>query len=447
MAHRDNISRVYKDIHEDDKSVVSVETTTGLWSGDTSSLSTFYTSGTQLAKEGGAKYFVDIYNADPATTSSAEVQFSISYGHVSGAGSPTLTQQNTSTQSTKAVYMQLKNLLLEPTDAKFSFITAAHTGSGDQIYAISFARSRYKGYVDPGNWEFTLSGSNGHFTFIDDSSQTLGTRRSFAKNGLVFNVATGSLSGTQGSTILGITSSVDPNAGEGFGYFYPQKGIIVLNANVIDSHVGFEPRSDAANRVSKITGSWQAAGALGRGENTSSAVIFVSASDTVAYGVLAGGTNDATPNAPLAPFTSSLQGVSGVYADQYNWHGLYHALVRGADATTLSGVVGSWVAAGGTAAATDEYAPYLARSAEIVSSAHYFLRLNNKEFNYSNNPSFASGSSGQLANADFENDPKVYVTTVGLYNDSNELLAVAKLSRPLEKSFSKEALLRVRLDF
>ena len=58
MAHRDNISRVYKDIHEDDKSVVSVETTTGLWSGDTSSLSTFYTSGTQLAKEGGAKYFV-----------------------------------------------------------------------------------------------------------------------------------------------------------------------------------------------------------------------------------------------------------------------------------------------------------------------------------------------------------------------------------------------------
>ena len=54
---------------------------------------------------------------------------------------------------------------------------------------------------------------------------------------------------------------------------------------------------------------------------------------------------------------------------------------------------------------------------------------------------------GQLSLPDFENDPRVYVTTVGLYNDSNELLAVAKLSRPLEKSFSKEALLRVRLDF
>ena len=90
---------------------------------------------------------------------------------------------------------------------------------------------------------------------------------------------------------------------------------------------------------------------------------------------------------------------------------------------------------------------FQARSAEVVSSMHYFLRLNNKEFNYSNNPSFATGSNGQLTNLDFENDPKVYVTTVGLYNDSNELLAVAKLSRPLEKSFSKEALLRVRLDF
>ena len=44
MAHRDNISRVYKDIHEDDKSNVSLETTTGLWSGDTASLTTVYTS-------------------------------------------------------------------------------------------------------------------------------------------------------------------------------------------------------------------------------------------------------------------------------------------------------------------------------------------------------------------------------------------------------------------
>ena len=37
--------------------------------------------------------------------------------------------------------------------------------------------------------------------------------------------------------------------------------------------------------------------------------------------------------------------------------------------------------------------------------------------------------------------------TGGLYNDSNELLAVAKLSQPVAKDFTKEALIRVKLDY
>ena len=44
-------------------------------------------------------------------------------------------------------------------------------------------------------------------------------------------------------------------------------------------------------------------------------------------------------------------------------------------------------------------------------------------------------------------DPKVYITTVGMYNDRNELLAIAKLSKPLLKSFTREALIRVKLEF
>jgi hypothetical protein len=39
------------------------------------------------------------------------------------------------------------------------------------------------------------------------------------------------------------------------------------------------------------------------------------------------------------------------------------------------------------------------------------------------------------------------MTSIGLYNDSNELLAVAKLSKPLNKDFTKEALIRVKLDY
>jgi hypothetical protein len=39
------------------------------------------------------------------------------------------------------------------------------------------------------------------------------------------------------------------------------------------------------------------------------------------------------------------------------------------------------------------------------------------------------------------------MTTVGLYNDNSELLAVAKMSKPLVKDFTKEALIRVKLDW
>jgi hypothetical protein len=86
-------------------------------------------------------------------------------------------------------------------------------------------------------------------------------------------------------------------------------------------------------------------------------------------------------------------------------------------------------------------------SKETLSSDFIFVRARNSEFNYSENPSFISGSTGELIYDQFIDNPKVYITTVGLYNDNSELLAVAKLSRPLPKDFTKELLIRVKLDF
>ena len=86
-------------------------------------------------------------------------------------------------------------------------------------------------------------------------------------------------------------------------------------------------------------------------------------------------------------------------------------------------------------------------SEETISSDYIFVRARNSEFNYSENPSFISGSTGEVVYDQFINHPQVYATTVGMYNDSNELLAVAKLSRPLLKDFTKESLVRVKLDF
>lgn len=92
-------------------------------------------------------------------------------------------------------------------------------------------------------------------------------------------------------------------------------------------------------------------------------------------------------------------------------------------------------------------ASFTANSSETITSDYIFVRPRSSEYNYSENPSFISGSTGEVLYPSFINNPTTYITTVGLYNDTNELLAVAKLSRPLQKDFTKEALIRVKLDF
>lgn len=364
-----------------------VEVTTGLWTGNTGSLTSFETSQTQLGKT-NSRYFVDVYDQDPDSVTAAEVQFSLAYGHVSGAGSPTLAQDDTSTLATKAVYYQFKNALLDdPEDSLFEFDNST---TSDDIYAISISRARFKSVVDPGNWSISLSGSNGEFTFIDDSLQALGTRRSFARSGNTFNIVSGSISGVSGSTIAGPTAS----NGEGYGTFYPQKGILILNPSAISDTVGFQGR--ATGQIGNIAAF---------GENTGSAINFITEADTV--------------DPPLTPFTGSLAHTTPT--DQYNWYGLLRSMILGAD--------------------------FQARSAETISSQHFFIRLRNNHATTSNNPTWINEADRKVQIEDFEYDPKVFITTVGLYNEQNECLAVAKLSRPLEKSLTKEALIRVRLDF
>jgi len=377
--------RTFVPFNLDDDVVPANQTTvtTGLWSGDTGSLTTLYTSTTQISASG--EYYFDAYDKNPATDTTAEVQFAVAYGHISGGGSPTLAQDDLATLATKATYLQYKNILLDPADDLFTF----GTNSPEHIYVINVQRARLREQLDPGNWLLSLSGSLGKFTFIDDSGQTLSAKSKTSKSGRVFNVCSGSLTGVSGSTVLTSQSA----AGKGFGIVYPDLGIIVLNPDVIVPCVGF-------------TGSLHGGSSTGAGmENYS-----YGSSDT---------------KTPFAPFTGSLttttvNGKTGP-AEQRNHDGLLRSMILGND--------------------------FQARSAETISSTHFFVRLRNKDFNYSNNPTFYNNSNGQILTEDFVQDPHVYATTIGLYNDNKELLAVAKMSRPLEKTFDKEALVRVRLDF
>ena len=112
---------------------------------------------------------------------------------------------------------------------------------------------------------------------------------------------------------------------------------------------------------------------------------------------------------------------NGVDADKKAHHWLYAAIASGSD--------------------------FEARRTENVSTSHYFVRATNREYNFSNNPTFVSGSDNSFAVSSFRRDPKTFITTIGLYNNASELLAVAKTSQPIAKSFDKEVLVKVKLDF
>jgi hypothetical protein len=359
---------IYKKFGTIDKVTNRTEiVTSGIWSGDTGSLDVKanFTSSTQVASVSG-KYYLDVYNK-VTSSGDAEVQFSIAYGDANGYGAPTLTQNDDSTSPTKATYNQYKNVLLDSSDPYFSIYlssSAAGIVAGgtdmNSFYAINVNRARYKERLDPGNISIDLSGSVGFVTLIDDSG---GTDENVTTAGRVYNLVSGSLN--IGTAATASIHSYAAKNGQGYGLFYPDMGIILLNPSALSASVDIK----------------------------------------------------------LAPAYNSIQNV-------------YHQK----SSENTSGSVALLMAISGGA-------DFQVRRTENVSTSHYFVRANNREFNFSNNPTFVTGSTGQFVNSSFERDPKVYITSVGLYDDANELLAVAKTSQPIAKSFDKEIAIKVKLDF
>ena len=88
------------------------------------------------------------------------------------------------------------------------------------------------------------------------------------------------------------------------------------------------------------------------------------------------------------------------------------------------------------------------RSQEELFSKYYFVRAKSKEYNFSSNPSYVTGSLGQIVdNVADRGTPFSYVTGIGLYNNDGELLAVAKTSQPIFKEPGTEVNFKIRLDF
>ena len=358
------MAKIFTGIDDNDKILGrQTEVANGLWSNDTGSLSAIYSASVQIGISG--EYYYDMYNL-PESSTEKEVQFSVAYGHINGGGSPPLSTtvlNGNSTLPTQVIYSQYRNILL-PSGSKFTFGTTEVSAESDEIYVINIARARVKQYLDPGNWQLSLSGSNGIFTFID-TSEFGGTIGQDVIAAVSYDIRSGSIdSGLDSSTTI-------------FGKVFPDYGVIILDPKAISSSVGFV--NPAAN------------GRL-----------------STAF--------------PFAPYTGS-----NVTTYQYQHEGL----VRSISASMAQGF------------------PFVGRSIEKVNSNNYFITLNQNDYNYTNNPSYyiVNSVGERVVRPAFENQPVTYPTTIGLYNGANELLAVAKLSRPVQKAPDKRLTVRVRLDY
>jgi hypothetical protein len=357
---------IYKRFGDFDKVNAKIEiVTTGIWSNGSGSLTTFFTSSTQARTDNSGQFYYNVYDKNPSDET-AEIQFAVAYGNINGSGSTQLSSDDNALLATKSTYAQYRSMLLNDPTAQFQFENAAGTlVNGDSIYAIILNRARYREEMDAGNWSLKLAGSNGTFTFIDDSGKKFGD--TFGKAGRVFTVVSGSLNiGTQNDAT--IVNRVAAGNSQGYGTFYPDRGIIILNPAAIGSVVG---------NVTFSTGSGHSQ-------------------------------------------TATLEGSLATTANAYNHSRLFSAISGGLD--------------------------FEARRTENVSTQHFFVRATNREYNYSNNPTYVD-TAGAFSEPSFTVDPQTYITTIGLYNDSNELIAVAKTSQPIVKSFDKEVLIKVKLSY
>ena len=88
------------------------------------------------------------------------------------------------------------------------------------------------------------------------------------------------------------------------------------------------------------------------------------------------------------------------------------------------------------------------QSTMTIYESQYKCTLNPNEFTYTQNPSAISGSSNSGIVYDFLTGSyfQPYITTVGLYNNANQLVAVGKLSQPLQSSNVSDTTILVNLD-
>lgn len=213
-------------------SVISSETVVrGLWSGDTNTLSTFFT-------QSSTEYYVNVYKEDPSLSGS--VQFSIQYGNINGSGSNLINPNvpNGGYTPSRIVYGEYRNLVFGTETQNFTFDNG--TTTANDIFVINVARSRYKESLLPGSFNLCLVSGSNVIKLTDDSNTTSLTR--FIGENKVFYI----ISGSNGNAYTAAASS------SYYGMMFPDLDIIVLNAtasSVVDLRNYFAPLTTTTSSV------------------------------------------------------------------------------------------------------------------------------------------------------------------------------------------------------
>lgn len=383
-------------INTSDTIADTIKTTAGYFSNGDGTLSgnDVYTGSLSATNE---KYYFNALNGHPLSSSS-EVQFSVTFGHMQGSGSDTIgdstTNKNTLKGETRSIYKQLTSLLLEETEASGGFKIAStgtnlDSGSGenggaitagsvdDYVYALVGKRARFKDRLNKKSWTLTLSGSNhdktGKTLVLTDDSSTVAAVAT--PGGPRHNI----VSGTLGSAVVASTTKT-------YGWYYPEMGIMLFSGRMLSSSM--------------------------QGPAGAEGIVPVWRNEGVAVT-----TAEYTGSLGFAPNTTST-------TNGKNALRLLNTMKMNAGNTTLR-----------------------LRSEEDQTQENYFCRIRAEEYNFSANPTFVSGSKNKIRAADMHGNPQTFITGLGLYNSSGQLLAIAKLSSPLKKNFASEATIKVKLTY
>lgn len=335
-----------------------------MWSGDATSLTTFYSWSAQEVNTTSGKFFLNVYKDDISINSSAPSQFSIAYGHINGSGSSYFNALVPGKTPTRDVYGQFRSLIYGDENTSFQFGGSSFVT--EDIVVITIDRSRFKESMNPGSFFLLLKSGSNSIGLVDDSTVT--TTSTYVGTSRVYQLLSGSYSNATG---VSTPSSSNYTVSGSYGIMIPDEGLIILNPRALSLPAG-------------------ALGGVG--------AIFY------------------TGSSAQAAATFSLQ----------TWNinnRMMFQMISGSTAPTFS-----------------------LQSSETISSRFFFTRVKNSEFNYTTNPTVID-SNGNLLYTQLIYNPQTYITTVGMYNNAGDLLAVAKLNKPLVKDFTKELLLRVKLDF